>query len=329
MGASKGKEAQPRAQDSAFHNMAPTRAACTSARSVIDVDGLRGAAQCASAGGCYRSESGGEEGEKIRAGARGLSEDTSFSQGATRGCRGRQSRSRFATCLGSDEGREDTMRLEDPRATSRKSSHGMGHHESDAHLAWNAGAKVGKKGPKEEATVAKGPTGAAGSWNRSTVAVAAATAAGVADKVGDGKAHHASKAGAACGAASAANNNLSVEAAEWAETVAAADAVVARAQAKLQRRAVETAERSTGVHTEVQCDAEGVGANENIAAVNLQAGLADGQGQSAGAGATGSHRAESWRATAYSMWRWCTVHRAVAVWCVVAALSEGRLLAIG
>merc|ERR1711998_162033 len=200
----------------------------------------------------------GEEGEKIRAGARGLSEDTSFSQGATRGCRGResrrrcrrnwhrrrreelrgcessqvrssslQSRSRFATCLGSDEGREDTMRLEDPRATSRKSSHGMGHHESDAHLAWNAGAKVGKKGPKEEATVAKGPTGAAGSWNRSTVAVAAATAAGVADKVGDGKAHHASKAGAACGAASAANNNLSVEAAEWAETVAAADAVVA------------------------------------------------------------------------------------------------------
>merc|ERR1711998_656669 len=193
---------------------------------------------------------GGEEGEEIRAGARGLSEDTSFSQGATRGCRGResrrrcrrnwhrrrreklrgcessqvrssslQSRSRFATCLGSDEGREDTMRLEDPRATSRKSSHGMGHHESDAHLAWNAGAKVGKKGPKEEATVAKGPTGAAGGWNRSGAAMTAAMAAGVVEK-GDGEARHAEFADAAT------NNDF----------------------------------------------------NENRAAENLQAGLADGQG---------------------------------------------------
>merc|ERR1712146_870136 len=64
----------------------------------------------------------------------------------------------------------------------------------------------------------------------------------------------------------------------------------------------------------------------NKAAENSQASLADGQGSSARAGATGSHRAESWRSMADRMWQWCTEHRAVAAWCVMAVLFDFSLL---
>merc|ERR1712146_538487 len=43
---------------------------------------------------------------------------------------------------------------------------------------------------------------------------------------------------------------------------------------------------------------------------NSQAGLADGQGQAAYAGAADAHRAESWSATADGVWLWCRGHRA-------------------
>merc|ERR1711918_132552 len=51
---------------------------------------------------------------------------------------------------------ESAQELATAGAAGTVSSRGVTHHESDAHLAWNAGAKVGKKGPKEQQVAGTG-----------------------------------------------------------------------------------------------------------------------------------------------------------------------------
>jgi len=342
--------------------MATRPAACTLSKTAggeIDVGTSRDAAVSASA---YRGtysvrESGGDGGVTIRENRSHLEgESASLSQGPRpRGCRGKESRrrcrrewlrrhrARLREGLGEDS-HEDSQGAKEGLTLSTKvgedgesapklgtagaarilNSRGVGRHESDAHLTGTVEA-ASSKGREKTNSVALGPgTGAAAGWSRSAMA-AAVVSDHESNRGGGGAAAHRAEFAGVTG------THLGAVGAEAALCGEHPGADTTHELDELKALCCHYEERATHWRAKFEAALSDLDEGHGESAIdgdgnNLQAGLADEQGQTAAAGAAKAHFAESWDDTARCWGQWCRGHRALGAWCVVAVVLGFYLL---